>query len=174
MHVSFFFPPASFYPSVQKAWYLPLFRNHEWRTSGQPHATSSFTLFNLKHAHSTITAHSLAFWAYDTKLWKYRKKKKHFNFVLFYECTYINNKYLKLHKYQRDTWFTCIWKWKETRPFCISSYVRQSQPASQQKTLEGLNTHEKRQKYISIGHFGWIKTCINSQKAVANIELSHE
>lgn len=29
---------ASFYPSVQKAWYLPLFRNHEWRTSGQPHA----------------------------------------------------------------------------------------------------------------------------------------
>lgn len=58
-----------------------------------------------------------------------KEKKKHFNFVLFYECTYINNKYLKLHKYQRDTLFTCIWKWKETRPFCISSYVRQSQPA---------------------------------------------
>lgn len=174
MFRSFFPPPASILPSRKPDIYLcSEIMNEEHPGSLTPNL-SSFTLFNLKHAHSTITAHSLAFWAYDTKLWKYRKKKKHFNFVLFYECTYINNKYLKLHKYQRDTWFTCIWKWKETRPFCISSYVRQSQPASQQKTLEGLNTHEKRQKYISIGHFGWIKTCINSQKAVANIELSHE
>lgn len=68
---------------------------------------SSFTLFNLKHAHKTITAHSWLF-GHMIQNCEITEKRKHFNFVLFYECTYINNKYLKLHKYQRDTWFTCI------------------------------------------------------------------
>jgi len=70
-----FSPPAYILPSRKSDIYLcSEIMNEEHPGSLKPNL-SSFTLFNLNHAHSTITAHSLAFWAYDTKLWKYRRKK---------------------------------------------------------------------------------------------------